>query len=323
MTPDEIELLYDFEGAMIDPDHKITYNNLYLKIKKENITKGFREYFNYNLHFNFGLRNNTLKKIRINIHIECGAYDRLLEKYKNLWVSKDPSIEYDMIGISGDMGYPGKYRFSIKIESNSVLYMANFPPIDYKRLMDIFNTISDNKDIKTKRIGKTIEGRPINAYEYGDLIHNPVFLFVSGFHPPERDTYAIESIMRALNRSENKKEILEKFSFSFIPILNPDGFANYLQGSNIKGINFHWKFFGNSIEECPESHAIWDYCKRIKPVLFMDFHSFTFQNHAPRPYVIPQKVHYLRKSEKIQNEVNALLKDICHGEYSISDKISP
>jgi hypothetical protein len=108
-----------------------------------------------------------------------------------------------------------------------------------------------------------------------------------------------------------KKNVFSKYSFSMIPILNPDGFANSMQGSNLNEINFHWKFFGNTVNNCPESHFIWEYCKIIKPVVFFDFHAFTFQNNSARPYWIPEGYYISKKAREIQKFYNMNLSELC------------
>ncbi|MHA1491427.1 MAG: M14 family zinc carboxypeptidase [Promethearchaeota archaeon] len=174
-----------------------------------------------------------------------------------------------------------------------------------------FKDLSSLTKAKEVIIGKTVQGRNIVAYEYGNINSKPTILIISGFHPPERDTVAIEAIMEKLLEMEWRERALKNYSFSLIPILNPDGFANSMQGSNINEINFHWKFFGNDKDKCPEAYSIWEYCKKIKPVVLFDFHAFTFQNNNPRPYLIPEGYYVAKKSRLIQKYFNSKLSALC------------
>ena len=106
-------------------------------------------------------------------------------------------------------------------------------------------------------------------------------------------------------------KVLHRLSFTFIPMANPDGFAHMMQGSNVNNINFHWKFFGNSKEDCPEAYSIWRYCMSIKPVFFMDFHMFTFQNFERRAYTIPPLYLPSRKLRRLQDSINKELSELC------------
>lgn len=294
-------------------DYSIENNNLFIRLKNEKPTFGFRNRkFDYNLHFCFGIYNKTNKKNIFNIFIECDNKEDLHQYLPRLWISSDINKEYSLVkNIVGKTDFHRKYYFKIHLDGKQTLYIANFPPIMFSRLKETFQDLSEKSKAKELIIGRTVENRCIKAYEYGDINHKPTILFVAGFHPPERDTIAIEAIMERFTNEKWKKEILKDYSFSLIPVLNPDGFANAMQGSNINEINFHWKFFGNSMKECPEVHSIWKYCVKIKPIVFFDFHAFTFQNNNARPYRVPEGYYVTKKARLIQNYFNSKLTELC------------
>ena len=316
------KVLTKFEGAMIG-DYVIEENNLFIKLKKEKPTFGYKNVkFDYNLHFNFGLINKSKKEKIIRIFLECKSEKELKNSLKWLWLSDDCNKEYKLSkNIFGKTNFHGKYFFKLKLKPEQVVYISNFPPKSYKKLEKEFTELSLKTKAKKVILGKTVQRKNIIAYEYGDLTSKPTLLFVSGFHPPERDTIAIEAIMEKFLNNQWKYKVLKNYSFSFIPILNPDGFANYMQGSNINEINFHWKFFGNSLSECPEAHNIWEYCTRIKPIIFFDFHAFTFQDNNPRPYLIPEGYYIPKKARLIQKFLNSELSKLCNNSYSKNEII--
>lgn len=318
-----IKILDKFEGAMI-ANYIIKDNNIYMELKKEKPTFGFRnKKFDYNLHFHFGLHNQSKKDEIYNIFIECDNNNDLHHPMPRLWISGNIDEEYKLVNnIDGKTDFHGKYCFTVHLVAGQLLYIANFPPIKFSRLNKIFQDLAAKSNAKEIIVGRTVENRCIKAYEYGDLKNKPTILFVAGFHPPERDTVAIIAIMEKLsNNNKWKEEIFESYSFSVIPILNPDGFANAMQGSNINEINFHWKFFGHSIDECPEANSIWEYCLRIKPIVFFDFHAFTFQDNNAMIYWIPKGYYVSKKVRRIQNDLNKRLKELCRGKFSTSEKI--
>lgn len=318
----EVEIIDDFEGAMIGK-HEINSYNIYLDLKKEKPTIGFNnKKWNYNLHFNFGIHNFSKQDKTYKIFINCKNFINLKGELKRLWISDNVNKEFWMVkDIFGRTNFHGKYYIEIKIKRNQILYIANYPPIKYSKLKEKFEILSKQSKAKKVVIGYTVENRPIISYEIGDIFKNPTILFVSGFHPPERDTIAIEAIMEKFENNEWRSYILKKYSFSFIPILNPDGFANAMQGSNINEINFHWKFFGNSENECPEAIGIWRYCSMIKPIIFFDFHSFTFQNNTARPYLIPPGYYCKKSRRKAQRYINKSLRKLCENSYSKNEII--
>ena len=76
-TNDSIKVLDNFEGAMIG-DYSIKNNIVFIDLKKEEPTFGYRNRkFDYNLHFHFGLENQTNKKKNINFFIECKREEEL------------------------------------------------------------------------------------------------------------------------------------------------------------------------------------------------------------------------------------------------------
>jgi len=319
---DPIKIFDNFEGAMIG-DYSIKDNDIFMDLKREKSTVGYRnKKFDYNLHFHFGIQNQTTEKIIVNIFIECKSEGDLYKSLPRLWISTDVDKEYVLkTDIVGKTDFHGKYFFKLHIEAEQSLYVANFPPIKFSRLDKIFKDLSAKSNSKEVIVGKTIDNQFIKAYEYGDINEKPTILFVAGFHPPERDTIAIESIMEKFLDNRWMKTALKSYSFSLIPIMNPDGFSNAMQGSNIEEINFHWKFFGNSRKSCPEAYNIWEYCSKIKPIVFFDFHAFTFQDNTARPYLIPIGYYIGRKSKLLQNYLNEKLKELCNNKYSKNETI--
>jgi hypothetical protein len=317
-----IRVIHNFEGAMIG-NYSIKDNNVYLNLKKEKPTYGYKNRkFDYNLHFHFCVENTTNKKVTLNFFIGCKSEEKLHYSLPRLWISDEIEREYVLEkNIFGKTDSRGKYFFKIKIDAEKKIFIANFPPIRFSRLNKILQDLSLKTDAKEVIIGKTICNNYIKAYEYGNQNKKPTILFVSGYHPPERDTIAIEAIMERFTNKKWKNEILNNYSFSLIPIINPDGFANAMQGSNIKEINFHWKFFGNDINNCPEANLIWKYCLKIKPIVFFDFHAFTYQNNTARPYLIPKGYYIGKISKNIQNDLNKDLKKLCNDNYSTGEKI--
>jgi len=319
----KIKFLDDFEGSMIG-NHHFQGNNLFIELKKEKPTEGHnKKKFDYNLHFHFGLCALSNDMDNVNIFIDSNNKNDLPHNLPRLWISDSFDREYQLVtDIVGKTDFHGKYFFEIKLEAKKDLYIANFPPLRYTRLKKEIQDLSLKSNAKEVIIGKSVENRDIKAYEYGNINEKPTILIVSGFHPPERDTVAIEAIMeKFFSDKQWKEEIFRNYSFSLIPVLNPDGFANMMQGSNMNNINFHWRFFGNSIDQCPESHFIWEYCKTIKPIVFFDFHAFTFQDNNAMPYLIPKGYYVGKKARMVQNDLNISLKELCSDRYSRAEKI--
>lgn len=310
--------IISFEESMFNLIN-IEKKDVYIKTKDEKITKGYFGYHNYNLHFFFCVNNNSDKEEKVNFYINTKKGDNLKKNFKWLWVSNEKLKNYEKIFIKGKMNGKGKYKFKLRIPEKKELYIANYIPKDFKSIINNIKNISKNKGANINIFGKSIEKRPLYSIEFGNPYKKPTLIFLTGYHPPEMDIIISEEIIKKIKKSYINK-IIDNFSVVIIPFINPDGYYNYLQGSNKNEINFHWKFFGNTKENCPESFYLWEYCKRIKPIFYMDFHMFTFQDKNKKSYNIPTIYLKTNKAKKIQNEINLMLNNICNKNDKIIEK---
>jgi len=83
--------------------------------------------------------------------------------------------------------------------------------------------------------------------------------------------------------------VLRNLNVIIIPMANPDGLAHGFNGCNAKGINLYWDFREDDKLNTPESYYLWEYIKKIKPSIYIDFHAYTFQQHRKKdcPYMKP------------------------------------
>lgn len=307
-------VLDQFKGSMIGKK-RYEDQKVFLQLKKEATTRGFTEDHDYNLHFHFGIENTEERDIDVSFFIGCDEKEELKDPFVRLWVKKEDEEEYRMIGINGRMTVPGKYSFDLKVDRRSTIYIANFLPLDHLsslgRMEETLGSAGGEKVI----IGRSVEGREIPAYRFVKNKDNPNMVFISGFHPPECDFFAVETIFEEIRK--NRDELLMNYNIILLPLVNPDGYHHMLQGSNVNHINFFWKFLGNTEDDCPEAHAVWNYCRKIRPVFYMDFHAFTFQNNDKRPYTIPPMLNCSGKGRKVQNMINREFSSICGTQYPL------
>jgi hypothetical protein len=321
MTND-IDIIDDFPGSMLGSG-KVGDGIARLSIKKEKVTKGYKIEFDYNLHFHFGLRNKADVEREVQILFDCDEEEKLDRELRYIWTSSKPECPYVMTEVKGSLNssFPVKYRFRVQVPPLTELRIANYFPLDYPSLERQINEKASRIGCVKKTYGRSVEGRDLYYFELGDVKNRPLLMFVAGYHPPEMDPFATKSIIEALVDDHLKERVLSNFSIVLIPFLNPDGFVHSLQGSNVEGINFHWYFFEGKDESCPEAQALWELCRDVKPIFFMDFHAFTFQSWKARPYSIPTGYLVGDISKKTQSLVNRSLIDLCEGRFSVSEKI--
>jgi len=325
-TKRSIEIIEDFEGSMIG-GYEIEEESVRIRIKKEPVTRGYHHIHNYNLHFNFGIRNLSRENKKLKIKVGEKSEEQLKAPFQRIWIKQGEDEDYKLKEIDGKMDGAGCFQFDIEIQGSSVHYIANYFPIPREKLIKEIESAAASSGGVQRVIGKSCEERDIVSYEYGDVNEKPTFVFMSGYHPPEMEAISTISIMKRLANKDLRERILGRFSIVIIPLVNPDGYANNMQGSNMRGINFHWRFFGNTKEECPECHHVWEYMKKIKPVFFQDFHTFTFQNFRARPYTIPPYLYPEKWKRSVQDEINRKMSDLCnitykfHRKFITSDRI--
>jgi hypothetical protein len=313
-----MEIYSDFTGSMLGGS-RVVGDKVFITLKKEKVTKGYFKNHNYNLHFHFGIRNSEDTDRIMEFFIETDEGSELPRKFDSLWISDGDNREIIIKKIDGRMDGKGKFTFKLEIKGRGDLLIANYHPFPYEDLLEEFSRIVSDSKPKIRKIGRSVEGRDIIAYEFGDIENKPCLMFISGYHPPEGDPISIQTIMENFNDEKAKNDLIKDFSFSFIPFVNPDGFIHNTQGSNLNDINFHWKFFGNTEEECPECHCIWEYCKKVRPAFFMDFHVFTFQNNPPRAYRIPPLYVNGSSVKRVQKEINKDLSALCDQKFGFSN----
>lgn len=115
------------------------------------------------------------------------------------------------------------------------LYLNEYV-ISYRKIENILNILCmNNKCIRKEVIGKTAFGYNITEYEIGDGKNH--VLLIGATHGLEIITsyFLLEFLITILNY----KKIHNKYTFHFIPVLNPEGYiissCNVLQ--NIKSLS--------------------------------------------------------------------------------------
>jgi len=318
----DLEVISNFEGSMVGRS-RIEKNRVFIEIRKERITKGYKLDFDYNIHFHFGISNHSESEREVEVFLDCDVDSIPDQVFRNIWGSSDIRGNYEYLNIEGrsTVNRPMRFYFKVTVEGKGVRYLANYIPVPYEEIKQRLEFAIERTGGRKYTFGRSVEGRDLTAIEYGDINKKHTLLFVAGFHPPEQDATSIIGILERMGDEGNLSRILKNFSLVFIPVVNPDGYVHMMQGSNMNEINFHWKFFENSIVECPESHALWDYCLKVRPVFYLDFHAFTFWDMRSRPYTIPPSYMSSPYSRYILKEINRDLKELCGGRSALSDKI--
>jgi hypothetical protein len=257
------------------------------RIRCEAMTRSDWTTHDYNVHFCVGLENAGDDAHQVELSINGGAWDALPDTAPVIYVAAERTGPYRPSTFSARTDLRKKYVVRARLDAGEKVYIANFLPRALDVLQRSFDALAERGGAKRNVIGHSIEGRPLVAHVYGDAVARGSLLVTSGFHPPEPDTLAAESIMEFLATPEGAA-LAAQLAIVVLPIANPDGFARGTQAANAAGINFYWHFAREQPARCPEAAALWELTSTLRPRGYIDFHGYTFQrNKRAGPYLRP------------------------------------
>lgn len=296
-----LKIISCFEGARLG-SAVVDGNTISIKLLYDEPVVADWKRHDYRLHFTFGIENTGKIDQDVRVRVSAGNRDELAYPSPLLYLSNMPQEGYQKVDVVGASDEFNKYDFDIKIPAMKTVFIANCLP----RMLPVLEPLLEGigKETNAQRIvfGQSIEGRELVAYQYmRDGENRPLVLVTSGIHPPEPDTLATQALMEFLGKEESRY-LRDVFDFVIIPVMNPDGYAHGSQAGNAAGINFYWDFRYRDEARCPEAKALYDFAMVLKPVLYFDFHAYTFQSrkHAS-PYCKPVRRY---RGEKVRQAIS-------------------
>ncbi len=284
----DLEVLTNFEGAMIGAV-RINQEAIFLSIPFDPPVKRDWLEHDYRLHFCFGIRNRSADTKVVRVHVNEGDRATLTKSMPPLYISKTPTGPYKkFICREGASDNFKKYDFELALSAHETVYVSNTIPRSLEGLEKIFSDLAKSGAVEEIIFGSTLDNHDLIAYHYFSTGKNrPVVLITSGMHPPEPDTFATQAIMTFLG-SEESQTLRDVFDFIIVPIVNPDGYSRATQAGNAAGVNIYWDFRYRDRSSCPEAYFLYKHAIRHMPVVYMDFHSYTFQRQKTSgPYCKP------------------------------------
>jgi len=320
----QIELLTEFDGASLGP-HQLDGRHLSASLKEEPLVRRDGVVHDYNWHFVFGLMNRSDEPQQATIAINCQSADGLPFK-AHILGGRDLLHDFQPLqDIRALTDTFKRYHITLPLEARETKYLSNTYFRSLAFVSSLFEGLAKGSPVVRPVVyGRSGEGRDLKAYAYGGAESagnlKPTFAVTSGFHPMEADTFATEAIMEHLNGPAGGG-LLDRFNFVVIPVVNPDGFRRGYNGCNARGINLYWDFQEGNKAEAPEAFHLWEYLRRIRPSIFIDFHAYTFQLHrkSASPYLKPIYFYRGREVQTLVRAVNEELKALHQGRYAAGD----
>ncbi len=285
-----IILLTAEPGCLAGNPH-IDGTNLFISTATEPITTSKRFEFDYNLHFCVGIENGGPGPVDLLLFVNCTKDEELPDNRAMLFTTASlKNKELEPFECKATTDGLRKYRIPLTVPAVSRLYISNTCWRNYERICGRIEHAAQESKAQKQVLGKTAGGSDLIAYCYEQdrTSQKPSILVSAGFHPTEPDSLAAIGIMEYMTDKTVRSSMLNAFNVYVIPIMNPDGFIANLQGCNSSHVNFHWKFLNNEAGKCPEADAIMRFCEKITPILYLDFHAYTFQmTKEASPYIKP------------------------------------
>ena len=200
---------------------------------------------------------------------------------------------------------------------NSPIYFALCFPYTYSTLQDYLHKLSITKTNKNKikfsTLNKTICGNPLDilyitnfASTQSVINARQSIIFTARVHPGETSgSYVIESVINnLLNNSEQSNNLLDKYIFKIIPILNPDGVIHGHYRNNILGKDLNRMWQDPRDNETPTIYYLKKLISINKPFFFCDFHGHSNMPNCALYCCSPPK----KKKNKFFNFPNGNIK---------------
>ena len=200
---------------------------------------------------------------------------------------------------------------------NTPIYFALCFPYTYSTLQDYLHKLSITKTNKNKikfsTLNKTICGNPLDILYISNFasIQSAInarqsIIFTARVHPGETSgSYVIESVINnLLNNSEQSNNLLDKYIFKIIPMLNPDGVIHGHYRNNILGKDLNRMWQDPRDNETPTIYYLKKLISINKPFFFCDFHGHSNMPNCALYCCSPPK----KKKNKFFNFPNGNIK---------------
>jgi hypothetical protein len=307
----------DFEGASLTVE-RITGTTVIARLRHEAVCRADGGVYDYNRHFAFGIENLSGADIDAEILIGCASADDLPDTPALLFTADSPNDEFSRTDVWSRADAHKAYAIRVRLSSGQRRYFANYLFRPYRFLTLLFDRLGRAGGAERGVIGRSVESRDLVRYSYTRPATakgvRPAMLVTSGVHPPEPDTLATEAIMEYLATAQSER-LRDTFDVHVVPVMNPDGFVHGYNGCNANEINFYWLFDRHDQVRCPEAHALWALAEHVRPVVYFDWHGYTFQRGAKHaaPYVKPVILHSGARVRRLVRTLNSRVQKVADG----------
>lgn len=290
---DQIAFDNNFAGAssdkMIESCKSTATNKIEILLKPEN------KPINNSPWYAFKLSSEEKKQVEVTIKVTDGG-NRYPPKIS------DDGLHWQPIEHTKDKE---KLVFTVGL-SKQPIFVAAQEIITNEDYIDWANRLIESPNITQGIIGRSVQGRPINALEVRENPQAKEWLVILGRQHPPEITGALALFpftVNLLSDSPVAKSFRDRFNILIVPNLNPDGVQMGHWRHNINGVDLNrdWNKFAQ-----PEVRAVHEHINKLiqaggKMAMAVDFHS----THRDIFYTMPND-YGMEQRYLVNNWLNAV-----------------
>ena len=171
--------------------------------------------------------------------------------------------------------YSLSFIFNFKIDNDCTHFAFNIP-YTYTMLNRFLTSIAGEVCCSRISLGHSTGGLPCDALvvtSSSSELKIPIFV-VGRVHPSETvSSWKVHGFIEwLLGRSESAKKLLDKYKFTIVPMINPDGVVLGNTRYGITGVDLNRQWLER---QCPQIHRLIELmreCHNIGDGIFLDFH---------------------------------------------------
>lgn len=232
----------------------------------------------YGYYFHFRLRAAEAEEVVVDVGPDSdrpgGVASFRRHRPEGVWISRGTGWERHPV----DPGGPEDcVRIRLALEPGIPVSVSRTRPIPLSRVLDRLAAFAALPAARSFSPGQSCEGRPIPGLEIGTGPRH--ILVLAGQHPAEfGGTHAVLGIGEwLLSRVPEAVALRERFTFTLLPTVNPDGNVRGQVGCNARGEDLYRAYVDAAAgrePEAPEASCLWRRIGGTGPELTLNFHSF-------------------------------------------------
>lgn len=234
----------------------------------------------YCYYFHFTLRASEAEEAVVDIGPDSSLLPQCLASFRAhrpeaVWLSRGSGWERHPTAPDAPADH---VRVRVRLEAGGSLAVSRMRPFPYSGVVSRVRELAQGREARAVLLGRTARGREIPALRIGSGAG--CILALAGQHPAEfGGTEAVLGLADwLLSRVPEACEAREHFTFTVVPVLNPDGNVEGRNGYNARDEDLYRAFTdaaAGTAPAGPEAACLWEWVRRHQPLLTLNFHTYT------------------------------------------------